>query len=189
MIRRPPRSTLFPYTTLFRSRVSRRLGRGAVPVPVRARPHALGVPAPDARVASHDRDAGRDRRAGRRVEAASARTPAARGRDSATDRSGVSWGRPGAVPRRSPGDGAAGAARPHRGTALHSAHRAAARALSGGPHPVAAALPAAGGAAPARHRRGVEGTLAGPGPTAPGHGKRPEIRRPHGSTPATGKNR
>src|SRR2546429_9998586 len=26
MIRRPPRSTLFPYTTLFRSRVSRRLG-------------------------------------------------------------------------------------------------------------------------------------------------------------------
>ncbi len=139
-----------------RPRVSRRLGRGAVPVPVRARPHALGVPAPDARVASHDRDAGRDRRAGRRVESAAARTPAARGRDSATDRSGVSWGRPGAVPRRSPGDGAAGAARPHRGTALHSAHRAAARALSGGPHPVAAALPAAAGAALARHRRGVE---------------------------------
>src|SRR2546427_4501287 len=26
MIRRPPRSTLFPYTTLFRSRVSRRSG-------------------------------------------------------------------------------------------------------------------------------------------------------------------
>src|SRR3712207_8267234 len=38
MIRRPPRSTLFPYTTLFRSRVQRlvgaadqRLGAGAVP--------------------------------------------------------------------------------------------------------------------------------------------------------------
>src|SRR3712207_6901964 len=30
MIRRPPRSTLFPYTTLFRSgRLRRRLGRGA----------------------------------------------------------------------------------------------------------------------------------------------------------------
>src|SRR2546430_9454128 len=28
MIRRPPRSTLFPYTTLFRSRGSRRRGRG-----------------------------------------------------------------------------------------------------------------------------------------------------------------
>src|SRR3712207_6990253 len=29
MIRRPPRSTLFPYTTLFRSRVERRAGAGA----------------------------------------------------------------------------------------------------------------------------------------------------------------
>src|SRR2546421_5957095 len=28
MIRRPPRSTLFPYTTLFRSRVGPRLGQG-----------------------------------------------------------------------------------------------------------------------------------------------------------------
>src|SRR3712207_8467565 len=28
MIRRPPRSTLFPYTTLFRSNVSRALARG-----------------------------------------------------------------------------------------------------------------------------------------------------------------
>src|SRR5687767_15573632 len=27
MIRRPPRSTLFPYTTLFRSRISCRIGR------------------------------------------------------------------------------------------------------------------------------------------------------------------
>src|SRR5256885_9746165 len=30
MIRRPPRSTLFPYTTLFRSRLER-LGRGPLP--------------------------------------------------------------------------------------------------------------------------------------------------------------
>src|SRR5256885_765816 len=32
MIRRPPRSTLFPYTTLFRSLLVRRLGGGFVPV-------------------------------------------------------------------------------------------------------------------------------------------------------------
>src|SRR3712207_7831822 len=32
MIRRPPRSTLFPYTTLFRSSVPRRRERRAVPV-------------------------------------------------------------------------------------------------------------------------------------------------------------
>src|SRR5258707_15326210 len=31
MIRRPPRSTLFPYTTLFRSRVLERVGGGADP--------------------------------------------------------------------------------------------------------------------------------------------------------------
>src|SRR2546422_1941593 len=30
MIRRPPRSTLFPYTTLFRSKVRQILGEGAV---------------------------------------------------------------------------------------------------------------------------------------------------------------
>src|SRR2546427_5426265 len=40
MIRRPPRSTLFPYTTLFRSGSGRRAARGSVPRPVvRARPH------------------------------------------------------------------------------------------------------------------------------------------------------
>src|SRR5690348_17437593 len=33
MIRRPPRSTLFPYTTLFRSRRQLRLQRRAAPVP------------------------------------------------------------------------------------------------------------------------------------------------------------
>src|SRR2546421_7038086 len=30
MIRRPPRSTLFPYTTLFRSHLERALGRGVL---------------------------------------------------------------------------------------------------------------------------------------------------------------
>src|SRR3989442_336190 len=33
MIRRPPRSTLFPYTTLFRSLGARRGPRGACPLP------------------------------------------------------------------------------------------------------------------------------------------------------------
>src|SRR3712207_7433617 len=33
MIRRPPRSTLFPYTTLFRSHRDRASGRGAGPLP------------------------------------------------------------------------------------------------------------------------------------------------------------
>src|SRR5256885_11920762 len=35
MIRRPPRSTLFPYTTLFRSRRRARVSHGLVPVHVR----------------------------------------------------------------------------------------------------------------------------------------------------------
>src|SRR3989442_11730508 len=48
MIRRPPRSTLFPYTTLFRSRA------------VRARDQAgRGVAAPPYRPAAHRRFAGR----------------------------------------------------------------------------------------------------------------------------------
>src|SRR3712207_8924897 len=33
MIRRPPRSTLFPYTTLFRSRRPQRLGRAVAALP------------------------------------------------------------------------------------------------------------------------------------------------------------
>src|SRR6266516_6840178 len=37
MIRRPPRSTLFPYTTLFRSSRPRRPGRGPPPRTARAR--------------------------------------------------------------------------------------------------------------------------------------------------------
>src|SRR2546430_14017911 len=44
MIRRPPRSTLFPYTTLFRSEVRRHLGRTGLPQRKRHRyavPHRL----------------------------------------------------------------------------------------------------------------------------------------------------
>src|SRR2546430_2949749 len=37
MIRRPPRSTLFPYTTLFRSRSGRRVGRPPLRGPDRLR--------------------------------------------------------------------------------------------------------------------------------------------------------
>src|SRR3712207_7375984 len=40
MIRRPPRSTLFPYTTLFRSRTPRRHGHPPRPNPARAAPPA-----------------------------------------------------------------------------------------------------------------------------------------------------
>src|SRR3712207_7808322 len=44
MIRRPPRSTLFPYTTLFRSGAARRRGRGLLPLPAARRPaRCLGV--------------------------------------------------------------------------------------------------------------------------------------------------
>src|SRR2546427_12864868 len=39
MIRRPPRSTLFPYTTLFRSPNSQATGRGRPPGPNRSRTH------------------------------------------------------------------------------------------------------------------------------------------------------
>src|SRR2546426_4892278 len=43
MIRRPPRSTLFPYTTLFRSRLPRLRGRGVGPArPGRGRRRAPG---------------------------------------------------------------------------------------------------------------------------------------------------
>src|SRR2546430_14751484 len=41
MIRRPPRSTLFPYTTLFRSRRDDRAGRIEVDL---AEPHAIDAP-------------------------------------------------------------------------------------------------------------------------------------------------
>src|SRR2546422_7446117 len=54
MIRRPPRSTLFPYTTLFRSAVVRRVRhRGGDPEPLQA---AGG--APDRRLLDHPADRG-----------------------------------------------------------------------------------------------------------------------------------
>src|SRR5437016_7979713 len=46
MIQRPPRSTLFPYTTLFRSRVQRALAFQGV----RATPEPGGLPVPPALV-------------------------------------------------------------------------------------------------------------------------------------------
>src|SRR3712207_8310028 len=44
MIRRPPRSTLFPYTTLFRSALRRRLGQPHAAAHVPHRWHRLDVP-------------------------------------------------------------------------------------------------------------------------------------------------
>src|SRR2546422_2642825 len=53
MIRRPPRSTLFPYTTLFRSHVRRPgLARTAAGVPRRAR-RGRGLPGPGGRSEEH----------------------------------------------------------------------------------------------------------------------------------------
>src|SRR3712207_6960847 len=50
MIRRPPRSTLFPYTTLFRSRVARRVG----PAVLHGLQHAREVAPDGARVVAVD---------------------------------------------------------------------------------------------------------------------------------------
>src|SRR2546425_909362 len=44
MIRRPPRSTLFPYTTLFRSLVVAQRGRPAAGVPPEDRPERSRLP-------------------------------------------------------------------------------------------------------------------------------------------------
>src|SRR2546426_12309634 len=60
MIRRPPRSTLFPYTTLFRSLEARRRGRGLGHVPARLRVEPRrgdsGTHAPDGDGPEHGRD-------------------------------------------------------------------------------------------------------------------------------------
>src|SRR5258705_10824334 len=53
MIRRPPRSTLFPYTTLFRSRTFRHHARSGRPV--RVRPAAVGGRAPIVARGARDR--------------------------------------------------------------------------------------------------------------------------------------
>src|SRR3712207_8602060 len=71
MIRRPPRSTLFPYTTLFRSIVrgarAEACPRGAVPLDAADGPHpqGRGVQAPAHADRDHARRAGRDRKSTR----------------------------------------------------------------------------------------------------------------------------
>src|SRR2546422_4701909 len=57
MIRRPPRSTLFPYTTLFRSRAARPLAPGAR-AEARRRPRGRRVSPPDGRAAHEPRRRG-----------------------------------------------------------------------------------------------------------------------------------
>src|SRR5687768_18575528 len=52
MIRRPPRSTLFPYTTLFRSTGRRSTGR--IPRTARRPHHRRGPPSPRARSSGRD---------------------------------------------------------------------------------------------------------------------------------------
>src|SRR2546430_11385766 len=60
MIRRPPRSTLFPYTTLFRSLVEQRVAEGA-PQPVRhSRARATGLVLPALRQVGDDADGSLD---------------------------------------------------------------------------------------------------------------------------------
>src|SRR3989449_11156273 len=71
MIRRPPRSTLFPYTTLFRSRGTR-LAAGSPASLARRRPRAR--PPPGRRAARRSRR-GDDRRAGRSRRARVAASP------------------------------------------------------------------------------------------------------------------
>src|SRR3712207_7311049 len=63
MIRRPPRSTLFPYTTLFRSRSGRPPSRHRDPLEPREAPLVDAREAGDHR--SRSRDGGADERAGR----------------------------------------------------------------------------------------------------------------------------
>src|SRR3712207_8277997 len=66
MIRRPPRSTLFPYTTLFRSRVGRRRRlRDGVAVPA---PHAAAAGRRPRRAAPELEHRGAERRAVGRSE-------------------------------------------------------------------------------------------------------------------------
>src|SRR2546430_13769781 len=55
MIRRPPRSTLFPYTTLFRSPFTVLLGRGSKGSPAGRRPRPARAPPADESPATTDR--------------------------------------------------------------------------------------------------------------------------------------
>src|SRR3712207_7975126 len=71
MIRRPPRSTLFPYTTLFRSRTAHDLDRaGVVDVgaPQRGGVDGLTQRGPDEQVVGHGDAGGGQRRGGRSEE-------------------------------------------------------------------------------------------------------------------------
>src|SRR2546427_7666954 len=63
MIRRPPRSTLFPYTTLFRSLVAERLDHGALGVQLgESRTATREARRVEVGVAAQDEDVGLERR-------------------------------------------------------------------------------------------------------------------------------
>src|SRR3712207_7057676 len=78
MIRRPPRSTLFPYTTLFRSRRPNRAVHAPRPAPAAVpAPHAVGRGrAAPGRPGETAGDVGRDRRAGGGVRGRAGGPPA-----------------------------------------------------------------------------------------------------------------
>src|SRR2546422_10955719 len=108
MIRRPPRSTLFPYTTLFRSRRSpyrdvHRRFLGALQEAARAWPHHHGdrrarVALPEHRRSEIGEAAVRDRARSKKPEAPALRA-AARQPQPAADEYGLS-AQPGRVPRQ-----------------------------------------------------------------------------------------
>src|SRR3712207_7233831 len=68
MIRRPPRSTLFPYTTLFRSLVGERPAGHVLHLPARARHARRPGPGAEAGADAGARDPARLRRLGLRSE-------------------------------------------------------------------------------------------------------------------------
>src|SRR3989449_9257037 len=94
MIRRPPRSTLFPYTTLFRSRARRRLLRRPPVDPARAARGRGSRPsldeAPRTRLGDHRRDLPVPKLvAGKGPRAAEARSPLGRRRQGKAGRPGL----------------------------------------------------------------------------------------------------
>src|SRR2546427_4848908 len=65
MIRRPPRSTLFPYTTLFRSRQGRRAPAHPAPGRIRRQRRRSDEPERERTLRRNRRAAGRDRKSTR----------------------------------------------------------------------------------------------------------------------------
>src|SRR5256885_4508325 len=185
MIRRPPRSTLFPYTTLFRSReenAARYLRARALPWPGVVRRRAIPLPGAPARGGEREHHRVRSHGLGR---ARDARLPGALAGHQDQAGHASDWGADGAAPalhaahlRALPTAG--GAARPGWRGAVPARGRSAVRGRGG-----AAAREArpAGGAGPGQRRGGpsARGGRAARPPAPPAH--RPP--RPALALPAT----